>query len=129
MRFLSRVTTRPVRGGAMAAWPLALLIALTFGTPQAAFAQRLSPVGVLRLVPAQQTQYVFQRGKPGQARCVLFGIATGAVLGVAAAFVHTHSPLAAPDEGSRAYKFFIPAMAAGGGLLAAVGMWPGPGDC
>ena len=129
MRSLSQVTTRTVRGGAMAAWSFSLLIALSFGTPVVAFGQRASPVGVLRIVPAQQTQYVFQRGKPGQARCVLFGIASGAVLGVAAAFVHTHSPLAGPDEGSRAYKFFIPAMAAGGGLLAAVGMWPGPGDC
>jgi hypothetical protein len=90
VRAFGLAAARPVRRGPIAAWSLSLLIALAFGTPEVAFGQRVSPVGVLRVVPAQQTQYVFQRGKPGQARCVLFGIASGAVLGAAAAFVHTH---------------------------------------
>lgn len=130
MRFFANLTGLPFRSRS-ATWVLSTLFALASANPVRAFGQQSSPVGVVRAASAPRTQYITARS-PGQGpkvHCVLFGIASGAVLGAGVAYVYIHTGLAGPDEGARPYRFFVPSGAAFGGIFAAVGRWPGPGGC
>ena len=131
MHFFGDPTGSQVRARHAVAWAVATLMVLTFAIPARAFGQWPAPAGVVKAESAQRILYITAKSpsEGRKAHCVLFGIASGAVLGAGVAYVYIHTGLAGPNEGSRVYKFFVPSGAAFGGVLGAVGRWPGPGGC
>jgi hypothetical protein len=93
-------------------------------------AQRIKPSGVRQLPSMSDTTRAgMSVSERHAAKRLFFGVVTGAAAGALMAYGWVHSPMAGPNESARAYKFFVPFWAVGGGAFGLAGLWWCPGDC